>query len=160
MSSDCHRDEDPRRGKQKDTIHGCFRNREADFLTIDVPGAVATQASGITPQSEITGRVPNDRRKVSRLHPVERPIPDDRRSRRCGAVPRSPSSLCPFRKRDAPSSSKGMAATAALRHRRDRNDASQGRTGAIRVQSCQPSPSLRFKVPMSGSNALRPLTLF
>ena len=27
-------------------------------------------------------------------------------------------------------------------------------------EPCQPSPSFRFKVPMSGSNALRPLTLF
>ena len=26
--------------------------------------------------------------------------------------------------------------------------------------TCQPSPSFRFKVPMSGSNAVRPLTLF
>jgi hypothetical protein len=42
-------------GKPKDTIHGFFRNREGDFLTIDVPGAVATEASGITPQGDITG---------------------------------------------------------------------------------------------------------
>lgn len=32
--------------------------------------------------------------------------------------------------------------------------------GAIRMQRCQPSPSFRFKVTMSGSNALRPLTFF
>ena len=43
---------------------------------------------------------------------------------------------------------------------RDRKGANQRGIGAIRARPCQPSPSFRFKVPMSGSNALRPLTLF
>ena len=86
-------------------------------------------------------------------------VGQSRRVDGCGAVPCSPSSLCPLRKRDARSSSKGIAATGALQDRR-RNGASQRGIGAIRAQPCQPSPSFRFKVPMSGSNALRPLTLF
>ena len=54
---------------------------------------------------------------------------------------------------------KGLAA-GALQDRPHRKGANQRGIGAIRARPCQPSPSFRFKVKMSGSNALRPLTLF
>jgi hypothetical protein len=42
-------------GKPKDTVHGFFLNRDGGFFTINVPGAVATEASEITPLGDITG---------------------------------------------------------------------------------------------------------
>ncbi len=68
--------------------------------------------------------------------------------------------LCPLRKRDARSSSERHSRQRALQDRRDRTGARQRGISAIRSQCCQPSPSFRFKVLMSGSNALLPLALF
>ena len=76
------------------------------------------------------------------------------------AVSCSPGSLSPLGKRDAGAPLKGITATGRSKTRRDGNAVGQRGIGTLRAQSCQPSPGFRFKLPMSGSNALRPLTLF
>ena len=60
---------------------------------------------------------------------------------------------------DARSSSKGIARH-RTQDRRDGNGASHRGMASVLAKPFQASPSFCFKVTMSGSNALRPLTLF